>query len=60
MVCGAGAGNFVLIATVGANINSYTDTQLAAATAYRYQIYAYNGSGNSAYSNVVTATTRNR
>jgi hypothetical protein len=52
--------NFVIIATVGANVNSYTDTQLAANTTYRYRIYAYNATGNSGYSNIATAKTLSR
>lgn len=48
---------FTMIAAVGANSNSYSDTGLSTATTYYYRVYAYNGRGNSAYSNVASATT---
>jgi hypothetical protein len=57
---GSTCKNFALIATVGADITSYANTNLTANTAYRYRVYAYNASGKSGYSNVVTATTRRR
>jgi hypothetical protein len=52
--------NFTMIATVGADVTSYSNTGLSANTTYRYRIYAYNASGNSAYSNIVKATTLKR
>ncbi len=57
---GSTCTNFALIATVGANVTSYADTNLTANTTYRYRVYAYNASGNSGYSNVAAATTRKR
>jgi len=57
---GSTCTNFALIATLGANVTSYTNTGLTANTTYRYHVYAYNGSGNSGNSNIVTATTRRR
>jgi hypothetical protein len=57
---GSACTNFVLIATAGANVAGYADTNLAANTTYRYRVYAYNASGNSGYSNIATATTRKR
>lgn len=50
--------NFAQIATVGANIKAYSDTGLSARTTYRYRVRAYNANGNSAYSNIVKATTK--
>ena len=45
-------GTFSLIATVGANITSYTDSGLADETTYYcYRVRASNGYGDSAYSN---------
>src|SRR5712692_9708027 len=49
--------NFTQIATVGANITSYSDTGLSASTTYYYRVRASGGSGTSNYSNVASATT---
>lgn len=49
--------NWSLIATLGSNVTSFTNTGLAASTAYSYRVYAYNSIGNSAFSNTATATT---
>jgi 3-mercaptopyruvate sulfurtransferase SseA len=48
---------FSQIATVGANVTTYTDTGLKASTTYRYRVRAYNAGGNSTYSNIASATT---
>lgn len=55
---GDGCTSFTLIATVGANVTSYSSSGLNRNTIYRYRVRAYNAVGNSAYSNVVTAKTR--
>lgn len=52
-----GSGSFAEIATVGANVTSYSNTGLAASTAYSFRVRAYNSAGNSSYSNTATATT---
>ena len=57
---GATCTNFTQIATVGSNINTFSNTGLAANTSYRYRVYAYNANGNSAYSNIATAKTLRR
>jgi hypothetical protein len=49
---------FMLIATVGAGINSYASTGLLPATKYSYRVRAYNSGGNSVYSNIASATTQ--
>jgi hypothetical protein len=49
--------NFTQIATIGANVTSYANTGLTKRTTYRYRVRAYNASGNSAYSNIASATT---
>jgi len=46
-----------LVATVGANIISYPDSGLAANTTYYYRVRATNQGGDSADSNVASATT---
>ena len=57
---GSTCTNFALIATVGANVTSYSNTGLSANTTYRYRVRAYNASGNSGYSNIAAATTPRR
>jgi hypothetical protein len=52
-----GSGSFSQIATVAANVKTYNNTGLKAATTYSYRVRAYNGFGNSAYSNTASATT---
>jgi fibronectin type 3 domain-containing protein len=50
--------NFSEIATPGSNTTSHSDTGLAASTLYYYRVRAYNGAGNSGYSNTDSATTQ--
>jgi predicted secreted protein len=57
---GSSCTNFAQIATVGANVTSYSNTGLSANTTYRYRVRAYNAAGNSAYSNIAAATTPRR
>jgi hypothetical protein len=52
-----GGGTFTQIATVGANITTYSDTGLTRDTRYTYRVRAYNSVGNSAYSNPDNART---
>jgi hypothetical protein len=49
--------NFTQVATLGAGTTSYASSGLAAATTYYYRVRAYNGAGNSAFSNTVSAKT---
>jgi uncharacterized delta-60 repeat protein len=51
------AGIWGLIATPAAETNSYPDTSLTANTEYFYRVLAYNGSGDSAWSNEANDTT---
>jgi hypothetical protein len=53
----AAANTWSQIATVGANITAYTNTGLTSNTAYNFRVRAVNGTTNSNYSNVATATT---
>ena len=52
-----GGGAFVEITTVGANVTTYSNSGLSANTEYTYRVRAYNGFGNSTYSNSASATT---
>jgi len=54
---GATCSNFVQIATVGANVTNFPNSGLKRNTSYRYRVRAYNGSGDSAYSNIASAKT---
>jgi hypothetical protein len=48
---------FKLIATLGANVSSYSNTGLARNRTYYYRVRAYNASGESVDSNTASATT---
>jgi murein tripeptide amidase MpaA len=54
---GAECSDFAQIATVGANVASYANTGLSAATSYSYRVRAYNAAGDSDYSNTATVVT---
>ena len=49
--------SFALLATVGANVTTYTDGGLPSGATRYYRVRAYNGAGTSAYTSVVSATT---
>ena len=53
----ASAG-FAQVGTTAANATSYTDGGLTVATTYYYRVRATNAAGNSAWSNVASATTQ--
>jgi hypothetical protein len=57
---GSKCTNFVQVTIVAGNATSYTDAGLAANTAYRYRVAAYNTSGVSPYSNTASARTAKR
>ena len=50
-------GVSIQIYSVGSNVTTHSDTGLADGTTYHYRIRAYNASGNSEYSDIVSATT---
>ena len=50
-------GTYEEIATVGADVTSYSSTGLTASTTYYYRVRAYNSSYDSDYSNETNATT---
>jgi lysophospholipase L1-like esterase/fibronectin type 3 domain-containing protein len=52
-----GVSGWVQVGTTGQDVVAFSDTGLAASTAYSYRVVATNGSGDSAPSAVVTATT---
>lgn len=52
-----GGVNFSGIAMISANSTSYSDATTNPSSTYYYRVYAYNGNGNSATSNVVSITT---
>lgn len=49
--------NWTLIATLGSNVTSFTNSGLSADTTYFYQAYAFNSIGNSGFSNSASAKT---
>lgn len=53
-----GSTGWTQIGTTGANTTTYSNTGLSAATTYYYRVRAYNGSGDSSYSNTANATTQ--
>jgi len=54
---GSTCTNFVQIVEVAANVTSFPNTGLTKNTTYRCRVRSFNASGNSAYSNIVSATT---
>ncbi|NVC93521.1 peptidase S8/S53 subtilisin kexin sedolisin [Vibrio natriegens] len=54
----SGSGWEVDFASVGANVTTYSDTGLTAENSYDYQVVAYNEMGDSAYTDVASATTQ--
>jgi subtilisin family serine protease len=54
---GTSCTDFSQVATVGANVRSYSDRNLSRDRDYRYRVRAYNSAGNSTYSNLDTART---
>ncbi len=54
---GSGCSSFVQITTVAGNSTSYQNTGLSSSTSYSYRVRAYNGNGDSGYSNTASATT---
>jgi hypothetical protein len=57
---GSTCTGFVQIAQTGANVTSFSDTGVSKNKTYRYRVRAFNAAGNSAYSNIASATTPRR
>jgi len=55
---GSGCTNFAVIATLGANVTTYSNSGLKRKTTYRYRVKASNVLGSSAYSNILAVTTK--
>ncbi|MCX7887833.1 MAG: chitobiase/beta-hexosaminidase C-terminal domain-containing protein, partial [Verrucomicrobiae bacterium] len=51
------SGPWTQVATVGANVTSYSNTGLGCGMLYYYRVRAYNSNGDSAYSNTASAQT---
>lgn len=47
------------VGQLGANATSFSDTAVAKGATYQYKVYAYNGVGNSPFSNTITVTIGN-
>jgi len=54
---GAGCTSFAQIATVGANVTTFSSTGLTRNKTYTYRVRAHNAGGNSGYSNTASAKT---
>src|SRR5689334_14694761 len=50
-------GTYAQIASVGANVTTYTDSSLTNSTTYCYRVNAFNSAGTSPYSPEACATT---
>lgn len=57
LFCGSTPGAWSVRGTLGANVTSFHDTGLVAATVYSWRVKAFNALGSSAYSNFISATT---
>ena len=49
---------FIQVATVGANVRTYTDNTLFRKTTYFYRVRAANSGGKSGFSNVASVKTK--
>lgn len=49
-------GTFVVIATLGANVVTYTDVLVTNGTTYQYRVFAFNATDTSAYAGPITVS----
>jgi fibronectin type 3 domain-containing protein len=54
---GDGGNTWSQIGQAGANATTFSDTRASHGTTYWYRVYAYNGAGNSPYTNAAQVTT---
>lgn len=52
-----GSGSFAQVGEVGIDTTTFTDTGLSSDTTYDYRVFAFNSAGDSAFSNIASATT---
>ena len=52
------SGGFIQVATVAANVRTYTDNTVFRKTTYFYRVRAANSGGKSNYSNIASVKTR--
>jgi PKD repeat protein len=52
-----GGSSWATVATTGANVSGLNDTGLSSSSTYVYRVLAFNGAGNSGWSNEASATT---
>jgi len=52
-----GGGSYSTVATLGANVTSYSDTSVSGSTTYNFKVGALKGATPSSFSNVLPATT---
>jgi hypothetical protein len=53
----SGSGSWGTVATLAANVTTYSDTTVVETTTYTYRVFAFNASGDSPSSNEVSVTT---
>lgn len=56
--CGSTGTGWTRIATLNPDVTSFTNSGLSRRTTYWYRVQAYNATGSSAYSNIVSAKTK--
>jgi fibronectin type 3 domain-containing protein len=52
-----GGATWSVLVQLGANVGNYVDSSVAASRTYSYRVTAFNGAGESAFSNTATITT---
>lgn len=55
--CPVGSGGWEFLATVGADVTAFSDTAVAPGRRYFYRVRAWNGAGDSVFTDIAEATT---